>query len=111
MKAFTVRVELHKAGNIESFYETLHAEMKTAGFSKTISKNGQKLKLPTAEYNLEGNFEPKVVLEKAKTAAGKVGLEFSVLVTPTESERESYNLKPEVLIRIPNPLFPLHSRK
>ncbi|MEJ0083317.1 MAG: hypothetical protein WDM78_20735 [Puia sp.] len=94
-----------KQATLKVFYDTLHAEMKAKGFSKTILKDGVKVKLPTAEYNLEGNYTPNEVLLKAMEAAEKVKLEFSVLVTETTVQRESYNLNPEILFRFPNSLL------
>ncbi len=80
MPNFTVRVELH--GGTADDYETLHAEMETEGFSRTIrSGDGVDYHLPTAEYEIRGSLSRDGVLEKAKTAATRTRKDFGVLVT------------------------------
>lgn len=80
MARFTTRVELHGARPED--YDTLHARMEAQGFTRTIATDqGVAYKLPTAEYNLEGNATTDQVLDKAKAAAGQVRSTFSILVT------------------------------
>lgn len=86
MSKFTVRVELHDADNDD--YDTLHAAMKKKGFSRTIeSGNGQIYHLPTAEYNVDGDYDTATVLDKAKSAANTTNLEYGVLVTESAGRK------------------------
>ena len=84
MAKFTVRVELHAANAAD--YETLHAAMRTEGFSQFItSGDGVKYHLPTAEYNREGNFTQDHVLQLTKSAVAKVNKKAAILVTEAVS--------------------------
>lgn len=90
MAKFTTRVELHSADSDD--YDTLHEEMKNEGFTRTItSGDGIEYHLPTAEYNYEANITRDGVFKKAKSAAGKTGKNYSLLVTESEG-RTWYNL-------------------
>lgn len=80
MSQFTTRVELHDADAAD--YEELHEEMRTRGFTRTItSGDGTTYQLPTAEYNFEGSAERSDVLRKARAAAASVKESYEVLVT------------------------------
>jgi len=94
MNRFTTRVELHQADSDD--YDTLHDEMKSEGFSRTISLEGENVvyHMPTAEYNKHGeNMTSEQVLEAAKRAASKTGNKYSVLVTKTTERRYWHNLE------------------
>ncbi len=81
MASFTTRVELH--GNATwSDYDMLHQAMEAEGFSRTITADsGTEYHLPTAEYDIVGDFDKSGVLSKARRAAAKTGKSNSVLVT------------------------------
>ena len=79
MPKFTTRVELHSATDTD--YERLHAAMEGEGFTRTISSESGTYRLPTAEYNRDGQIDTDEVLESAKRAAGRTGKKFAVLVT------------------------------
>jgi hypothetical protein len=79
MARFTVRVELHNADGDD--YEGLHKAMANEGFSRTITFGITTYNLPTAEYNLSANIDKRGALTRAKRAAAKTGLTYSVLVT------------------------------
>jgi hypothetical protein len=69
MTNYTIRVELHGAD--ENDYEALHTAMQAEGFVRWIKdQDGNKLRLPTAEYNLPDSELTRVqVLGLTKRAA------------------------------------------
>lgn len=80
MGKFTPRVELH--GATEPDYEVLHEAMKKRGFSRTIlDEDGIEHHLPTAEYNLIGDYKKSQVCKLAKEAAEVTRKPAAVLVT------------------------------
>ena len=80
MASFTTRVELHNASSKD--YETLHAAMERAGFSRVIrSDEGRWYHLPTAEYDCSGSLTQRQVLKAAESAAATTGKGFGVIVT------------------------------
>lgn len=80
MAQFITRVELHGVNHDHSAYQVLHGAMEKAGFSRTIKgSNNITYHLPTAEYNLIGNYTLPQVLEMAKSAATITAKQFSVL--------------------------------
>lgn len=80
MSIFTVRVELHDANWQD--YDNLHKRMAAAGFHRTITADsGTKYHLPTAEYDIDGNYTRQGVLDAACRAADGTGKRSSVLVT------------------------------
>jgi hypothetical protein len=86
MATFTTRVELHDAD--WSDYETLHAAMKSAGFSRQItSSDGITYHLPTAEYDRQGNLTRQQVLDDAKRAAAKTKKDAGILVTESAGRK------------------------
>ncbi|MGH7243424.1 MAG: hypothetical protein ACREJD_08420 [Phycisphaerales bacterium] len=88
MANFTVRVELHGAD--DSDYESLHEEMESAGFSRTIkSDDGLWYRLPPAEYVCSGNYTRADVLAAAETAAKTTGKKSAILVTESAGRRWS----------------------
>lgn len=90
MAKFTTRVELH--GAAESDYEVLHEAMENRGFSRTIlNDDGVEYHLPTAEYNLIGEYKNDAVRNLAKIAAEETGKSAAVLVT--EGSRRWSGLK------------------
>lgn len=92
MPRFTVRVELHAADWDD--YETLHAAMEDAGFSRQIeSTDGKTYALPTAEYIGSGELTKEEVLSAARSAATKTRKTYSVLVTESVG-RKWYGLQP-----------------
>ena len=80
MSNFTIRVELHGANY--SDYETLHAAMNQAGFSRTITgDNGRVYQLPEAMYTMSTVASAESVRTLASGAAQRTGKTFAVLVT------------------------------
>jgi hypothetical protein len=80
MAQFTVRVELHRAADAD--YETLHDAMERRGFSRTItSDRAIDYHLPTAEYDIAGEYTRAAILEMAKAAADETNKKYGVLVT------------------------------
>ena len=69
MTNYTTRVEIHDADEDE--YEALHDAMEAEGFVRWIeNSSGEKLRLPTAEYNLRDSaLDRKQVLKRAERAA------------------------------------------
>jgi hypothetical protein len=95
MTNYTVRVELHNAD--EDDYATLHAEMEDRGFVRWVaSSDGEKSRLPTAEYNLAGtNIERDEVLRRAKAAANVAKPNPTPWVIVTQSAGRTWSgLKP-----------------
>jgi hypothetical protein len=91
MTSFTTRVALHEADSDD--YELLYEEMESEGFEKTItSKDKNTYDLPDGEYNLTGDFSTEEVLKKAKSAAKKTRIKYSVLVTKS-NECKWYGLE------------------
>ena len=65
MTTFTVRVELHNAGQSE--YLVLHGSMTMAGFKNTIRSDASvSYVLPPGEYNYVGTATRSEILEAAK---------------------------------------------
>lgn len=91
MAKFTTRVLLHDAEDGGKEYETLHSAMELAGFSRTIESSGTTYHLPTAEYNLIGNYTKDNVRAIAQAAAHTTGRKAAILVT--EGERCWIGLK------------------
>jgi hypothetical protein len=88
MSNFTTRVELHHPVGVQD-YETLHAAMEQAGFSRTIrGDNGVWYHMPYAEYDYSGSASADQVRAAAVLAAGRTGRTFAVLVT--ESQRRAW---------------------
>ena len=86
MAKFTVGVELHDAEPED--YERLHELMENAGFSRTIrASNGTLYQLPTAEYNVEGNYDIDGVLRSAVSAANLTGRNHGILVTESAGRK------------------------
>ena len=86
MAHYTTRVELHDAE--EEDYETLHEAMEDRGFTRTIKRrDGTTYKLPSEEYNYEGEIKIGEVLEDAKSAAATTGLEYGILVSEAPKRR------------------------
>lgn len=90
MTDFITRIELHDAS--WSDYVTLHRQMETQGFQRTIrSDQGATYHLPTAEYAITGTLTASDVLERAKAAAATTSKPFGALVT-TAGVRTWYGL-------------------
>ena len=87
MTNYTVRVELHDADDGD--YEDLHKAMSAKGFSRSLSIDGVRWKLPSAEYSMVADITPQQVLSKAQAAANKVQPEPepSILVTGSPKVR------------------------
>jgi Endoribonuclease GhoS len=84
MSNYIVRVELHNASYND--YETLHAAMARAGFSRTItSQNGTVYHLPTAQYAISSAGDPMSILKAARHAADTTRKQNGVLVATTQS--------------------------
>jgi hypothetical protein len=93
MSRYTVRVELHNHPQ-EHDYEILHEAMAQKGFSRFIvDADGDRYRLPLAEYNCDLELDKDEVLAKVKTAAGKVGKKYSILVTRSAG-RTWFGLEP-----------------
>jgi hypothetical protein len=92
MPAFTTRIELHDATSAN--YEKLHEEMEARGFSREIKgRDGTWKQLPTAEYNLTGDFTRSDVLDKADAAIAAIRKTGMTLVT--ESAGRTWRNLPE----------------
>ncbi|MCQ4969157.1 DUF2622 domain-containing protein [Atlantibacter hermannii] len=79
MAKFTVRVELHGAG--DSHYDALYEAMAAEGFTKTItSVSGVVYDLPHGEYNYSSEESVGEVRTKVSAIADKI-ISNSVLVT------------------------------
>ena len=86
MSRFTTRVELHKPEPGD--YTLLHEAMKEEGFSRfIISSEGAKKRLPTAEYNREGDLTIEQVFDSAERAATSTNKKFAILVTQSYRRR------------------------
>ena len=82
MSSFTTRVELHDATYGD--YMKLHEAMRKKGFSQLItSDSGNMYHLPTAEYDISGNFNRSEILDLAKESIKLSGRSGAVLVTET----------------------------
>ena len=80
MSRYTVRVELHDAD--EEDYQTLHEAMEELGFTRTIKgHDGNTYRLPSAEYDFEGDIGIETVLDKAKYAAETTTRKCEILVS------------------------------
>lgn len=79
MASFIARVELHDARSLD--YETLHREMAGEGFSRTITGDKGVYELPTAEYDINGQYSRADILDKADRAATKTLKRHGILVT------------------------------
>lgn len=91
MSKFTTRIELHYASDDD--YSNLHSAMERRGFTRLItSSDGVTYHLPTAEYNLEKNWDTDRVLAEAKAAAQSTGRDYEVLITES-SGRKWYGLQ------------------
>jgi hypothetical protein len=86
MAHYTTRVELHDA--TEENYQTLQAAMEELGFTRTIiAHDGTAHRLPSAEYNYEGEIPIDTVLDKAKYAAETTDLKHEILVSEAPKRR------------------------
>ncbi len=95
MTNFTTRIELHGAD--DDAYEALHDAMTEVGFVRWIQdQDGNKLRLPTAEYNLSGaTLTRQQVLQRAKRAADSVKPDPAPWILVTESAGRTWSgLKP-----------------
>lgn len=80
MARFTVRIELHNATWDD--YKEMYKHLEKQGITDVIAADdGQKYKLPPAEYNYEGNASRTQVLKMAKASAAKVSRSYAVVVT------------------------------
>ena len=90
MAHYTTRIELHVAEeeNSSEVYETLDQAMENLGFTRTIkSRDGNTYRLPSAEYNFEGEITVDAVLDKAKYAATTTRHEYEILVSEAPKRR------------------------
>jgi hypothetical protein len=85
MANFTVRIELHAAGEAE--YTQLRHGMMHAGFRREIYGDDGIYTLPLGEYHYCGNKSAAEVLECAKRAAQIIGKNFEALVTESAGGR------------------------
>lgn len=91
MASFTVRVELHNANDGD--YISLHKAMKNRGFVRWVrSKDGDKNRLPTAEYNMQDTaLSRSEVLDRAKDAANSVKPKPKPWILVTESAGRAWS--------------------
>jgi hypothetical protein len=111
MANFIVRVELHDADS--SDYDTLHEAMEVLGFARAMffqigNKTPVLRHLPTAEYNIEGNYTSKDVFELGHTAAESTGKKYMILLTKAD-EIWSYNLPTTANVKMKEALKTLRS--
>ena len=84
MASFTTRVELHNTSD----YQKLHEEMEQRGFSREIkSSDDVWYHLPTAEYDISGNFTRGDVLDKAQAAIDAIKKKGMILVTESAGRK------------------------
>jgi hypothetical protein len=76
---YTVRVELVDAA--EPDYTVLNDAMRASGFTRTISGNGVRFKLPTGEYRYESVSDLNTITELVKAAAGKTQRSYGLLIS------------------------------
>jgi hypothetical protein len=78
---FMIRVELHSATSDD--YNTLHAAMEAAGFSRTVpASDGKHYYLPSGMYFLDSYAETAAnVRDRADAAATTTGKSHGILVT------------------------------
>ena len=94
MAQFITRIELHGTNHNETPYQILHDAMAANGFKRTIAgETGAVYHLPTAEYEITGNYTTRTVLESAKQAASLTNKTFSIIVNEIRLA-SFYNLKP-----------------
>lgn len=91
MTNYTVRVELHGADDDD--YGNLHAAMEDEGFVRWIKgSDGDKERLPTAEYNMPNtDIDRSEVLRRAKTAANSVKASPTPWILVTESAGRTWS--------------------
>lgn len=94
MTNYTVRVELHDADDGNE-YDELHEAMRLKGFSRSININGNRYKLPSAEYSMVSDLSGTEILKKAEAAANSVQPtpKPSILVTGSDNPRLHSGLK------------------
>ena len=94
MARYTARVELYGSPTSDD-YDKLRAAMQEAGFTETISFDGEATvwQLPRGEYNRKSDFDVDVIRDSAKRAAASAWADFGVLVTRCDGGRSIYNLK------------------
>lgn len=96
MTNYTTRVELHGADEDE--YDALHDAMEAEGFVRWIvdSSSSDKLRLPTAEYNLpDSKLDRAQVLKRAERAAESVKPHPTPWILVTKSAGRTWSgLKP-----------------
>lgn len=81
MTRFMIRIELHNA-RLAAQYERLHALLARHGMvNEIVADNGQRYRLPPAEYFCSGNVTHAWVLATAKQCAAQVDSSYSVVVT------------------------------
>jgi hypothetical protein len=80
MANYIARVELHAATYDD--YETLHAEMASRGYPRTIvGSDGVTYQLPTGTYVMRGtNISLQDALDRAGAAANATGKKSSIIV-------------------------------
>lgn len=85
MTNFMVRVELHYPTSDD--YNTLHAAMEAAGFSRIVrGLDGNYYQLPSGMYLAQSRWDSSVtILDRAAAAATTTGKRHGVLVTEGES--------------------------
>jgi hypothetical protein len=88
---FTVRVELH--GAVHDDYVNLHATMEDEGFVRWIEdSDGNKKRLPTAEYNMaDVDMARSEVHKRAKRAANEVKPNPTPWIPVTESDGRTWS--------------------
>lgn len=81
MKRFIIRVELHNARTAAQ-YERLHALLARHGIgNEIVADNGQRYRLPPAEYYCQGDTSHAYLLGIAKQCAAQVDNSYAVVVT------------------------------
>ncbi len=91
MTNYTVRVELHGANDDD--YANLHAAMEYEGFVRWIKgSDGDKNRLPTAEYNMaDADIDRSEVLRRAKAAGNSVKANPTPWIIVTESAGRTWS--------------------
>lgn len=81
MPRFTIRVQLRDVDEGDDAYSTLHDEMESRGFTRTIDSDDTSYDLPTGSYNYVGQRTIDDVLDRAKSAADATGHKARIVVT------------------------------
>jgi hypothetical protein len=93
---FFVRVQLHGIADDHEAYDTLHKEMKSRGFKRTVNSNDEKYWLPTGCYRGSADDTggtKSAAADRVQKAVDRTGRKASFVVVETEESLEKRHLK------------------